>query len=244
MTPLDKTRLMDYSYLEDYHYMNDRYAELIADPFRNLIYSIFRPGVEVPEERRLSESDIAFTILVYDSELNFLKEAFFPAGHYNPAFHLVTQEGLWMLATDGHGTLGDEFHGFDFTEGGLPLVRLPEVRTLTRDLPDLSDYLRRNVGVSQTIDSVVVISGLGCTGCLESTIMEAESKAENLNRYALVAGLNTSRVQTIADFLSRYDQTYIDSANHLMYYRDIGDFLTLVVLDGDSVVAVDDKFGF
>ncbi len=124
------------------------------------------------------------------------------------------------------------------------MARLPEELTLTRALPSLGSYLRDGLSVAKELDSVLVISGLGCSGCLESMMIEAEAKDVDLDGYAYVATRNAANIQTISDFLSRHSHAYMDSIGDLGDYRAIGDFLTLVVMDGDSVVEVDDKFEF
>lgn len=244
LIPLDKSRLMDYSYLRDYDFTNDRYTELIADPYRDLIYSVFRPGVDPPEQRRLAGRDVAFTIMVYDADLEFQKEVFFPPGEYDPRIHFVTPEGLCLQTVASERGATRVFDVFDFTREGRPMEVLPENLNLNRRIVPLAEYLRDSLGVAGTVDSVVVISGFGCTGCLENMILEAEAAGVDLSRYAYVASHNAARIQTVAEFLSRHSRAYIDSVGQLDDYRAIGDFLTLVVLDGNRLVTVDDKFEF
>lgn len=244
LIPLDKSRLMDYSYLWDYDFINDRYTELIADPYRNLIYSVFRPGVDPPEQRRLTDRDVAFTVMVYDADLEFQKEVFFPPGRYDPGVHFVTPEGLCLQTVASEGNATRVFDVFDFTREGRPMEVVPENLSLTHRMVPLAEYLRDSLGVAESVDSVVVISGLGCSGCLESMIVEAEAKGVDLDRYAYIATREAARIQTISDFLTRHSLTYVDSIGDLGDYRAIGDFLTLVTLSGDSLVAVDEKFEF
>ncbi len=240
----DKSRLYDYAYINDYSYVNDRYADLITDTHRKLVYSVFVPGVDTPEERRLHSEQMAFTILVFNSDYEIQKEVFFPPGVYDHRFHFVTPEGLCLLKIDSTVATTQRFDVFDMTKEGHPVEIDSKSLYYKVDLPPLGRYLRHEVAVDLATDSLIVISGLGCGGCLANLIIEAEKKGKLYEGFAFVATLDAARSQTVSEFLSRQPHSYIDESGQLGDFRAIGDFLTLIVLDGDSIVKVDNKFAF
>ncbi len=75
-------------------------------------------------------------------------------------------------------------------------------------------------------------------------ILEAETKRIDQNNYAYIATREAARSQTISDFIARQRNSSIDEQGKLELYRSVGDFLTLIVFDGDSIVKVDNKFIF
>ncbi len=161
--PLVKARFDDYSYLRDYHFINDHYAELITDPYRELIYSVFVPGVDLPAENRLRTEFVAFTIMVYNSDLELQREVFFHAGVYDYRFYFVSPEGLCLhTAATTQGSMR-VFDVFDLSKEGDPAEIVPEKLSLQIDLPPLASYLRDSLGLDISADSVVIISGIGCS---------------------------------------------------------------------------------
>ncbi|NEN23860.1 hypothetical protein G3O08_10140 [Cryomorpha ignava] len=84
---------------------------------------------------------------------------------------------------------------------------------------------------------------MGCVGCLESKLAEI-NKIGYLTKYAIITDSKTAKIHTVGKIIENKNQVYIDSSNRITRYRIIGDFLTSIVLSGDSVVAVDKNFGF
>src|SRR5690606_28740193 len=78
MIEVDKSRYGDFSYLGDYILQNDQIANIIPDEYRDLIYVVCIPGTEPDPEMRSRRSDLAFTIMVFDANLEFLREVYFP----------------------------------------------------------------------------------------------------------------------------------------------------------------------
>ena len=97
--------------------------------------------------------------------------------------------------------------------------------------------------IPDDIDTVIVISNLGCKGCLESKMVEI-NQTGSLARYAIITDSKTAKIHTVREIIENKNQVYIDISNRITRYRTIGDFMTSIVLRGDSVVAVDKDFGF
>lgn len=243
MIDVDKSRYNDYTYLGDYILQNDQIAKIIPDEYRDLIYVVCISGIEPDPEMRFRRSDLAFTIMVFNSNLEFLREVYFPLGNWLYEFNFVNPDGLFLQRSNTIGDTTLVYDGFDLgKEGNLNFASPKEIINKEENVP-LGRFIRDSLRISADIDTVIVISSLGCKGCLESKLAE-NNQTGFLARYAIITDSKTAKIHTVRKIIENKNQVYIDSSDRINRYRIIGDFLTLIVLSGDSVVVADKDFGF
>ncbi len=243
MIPVDKSRYNDFSYLGDYILRNDQIAKIIPDEYRDLIYVVCIPGTEPDPEMRFRRSDLAFTIMVYDANLEFLREVYFPPGNWLFEFNFVNADGLFLQRLNIEGDTTLVYDGFDLGRKGNLKITNPKDIIKKEEIVPLGQFFRDGLRIPINIDTVIVISSLGCKGCLESKLAEI-NQTGSLTRYAITTDSKTAKIHTVQQIIENKNQVYVDSSDKLSRYRIIGDFLTSIVLSGDSVVAVDKDFGF
>jgi len=241
---VDKSRYNDYSYLGDYILQNDQIAQIIPDEYRNLIYVVCIPGTDPDPEMRFRRSDLAFTIMVFDANLEYLREVYFPPGNWRYELNFVNPSGLFLQKLNKTGDTTLAYDGFDLSKkGSSPKVASPKELVKKEEIVPLGRYFRDSLKINADVDTVIVISSLGCKGCLESKLAEI-NQTGSLSRYAIITDSKTAKIHTVQKIIENKNQMYIDSSDRITRYRTIGDFLTLIVLRGDSLVAVDKDFGF
>ncbi|EAZ81344.1 DUF4221 domain-containing protein [Algoriphagus machipongonensis] len=82
-----------------YNMTKSRYGSLIFDPYKKLYYRFAYPTIEVSdiqEIRTLNTSPGPFVLMVFDKELNLLREKRFEEGKYFQDNFFVTKDGLYL----------------------------------------------------------------------------------------------------------------------------------------------------
>ena len=240
--PMDQTRYRDFTYIYDYSFVNDVYSRIYADPFRELIYVVFLPGRDPSEEMRVSMVNTGFSVIVLDKNLTYQREVWFPPGKYLHYACVVTPEGFAFQTMGSRGKQVREYHVFDLNRGGInALDRVPDDQKQSKPMPLLT-YLHERAGVTPDVDSLIVISGLGCSGCLTTEMIGIVK--EEADSYAYLVTAQAMENQSVKDFLADRDQVFFDTLSDVRDYRAIGDYLTRIVIHPDSSLTIDDKFIF
>jgi len=239
--PIDNSKIGNYDYLSDYGLINDWYGDLIADENRSLLYSIFYPGVDAIKNIRLSHRDIAFSILIFNQKLEFLKEVYFNPGIYNSEIHFITPDGLAIQKINNTDSKIRYFDIFDFTKEQVePRFDLPNRHISEKLKISFSDYLRKEIKVKHEENEILVVSNFGCFSCIKNLLLKSSNFS--FDKFSFVVDASLLRENDINDFMKNQRSVYIDHSNKLNSYKVINSSLSYIRLSGDSVVYVDHYF--
>jgi hypothetical protein len=239
--PIDNTKIGNFDYISEYGLVNDWYGDLIADENRNLLYSIFHPGVETSKDRRLSHSDIAFSILIFNHKLEFIKEVYFHPGIYNSEIHFVTPHGLAIQKINNVNPEIRQFDIFDFTKENIEsLNKIPNQYISEKIKINFSDYLRKVIKVKETENEILIVSNFGCFSCIKNLLIKTSEI--NFDKFSFVVDVSLLREKDINDFMNNQRSVYIDHSGQLNSYKVIKGSLTYIQLNGNSVLKIDPYF--